>query len=94
MIAQIVFFFAQRKKKFAFCSAKITQKFCEWKPYIFTNTGYVGSWKVEEDTVEEVLVSKYLGVQMQVRGRGMIREYERTVVRRATNQAYAIMNLS
>ena len=31
---------------------------------------------------------------MQVRGRGMIREYERTVVRRATNQAYAIMNLS
>ena len=43
------------------------------KTYILTNTGYVGSWKVEEDTVEEVLVSKYLGVQMQVRGRGMIR---------------------
>ena len=27
-------FFAQRKKKFAFRSAKIAQKFCEWKPYV------------------------------------------------------------
>ena len=25
-------FFAQRKKNFAFRSAKIAQKFCEWKP--------------------------------------------------------------
>ena len=36
MIAQIVFFSrktdAQRKKNFAFRSAKIAQKFCEWKP--------------------------------------------------------------
>ena len=38
MIAQIVVFSrktdAQRKKNFAFRSAKIAQKFCEWKPYI------------------------------------------------------------
>jgi len=37
MIAQIVVFSrktdAQRKKNFAFRSAKIAQKFCEWKPY-------------------------------------------------------------
>ena len=37
MIAQIVVFSlktdAQRKKKFAFRSAKFAQKFCEWKPY-------------------------------------------------------------
>ena len=36
MIAQIVVFSrktdAQRKKHFAFRSAKIAQKFCEWKP--------------------------------------------------------------
>ena len=36
MIAQIAVFSrktdAQRKKNFAFCSAKIAQKFCEWKP--------------------------------------------------------------
>ena len=25
---------AQRKKNFAFSSAKIAQKFCEWKPYL------------------------------------------------------------
>ena len=37
--AQIVVFSrktdAQRKKNFAFRSAKIAQKFCEWKPYSF-----------------------------------------------------------
>ena len=37
MIAQIVVFLrktdAQRKKNFAFRSAKIAQKFFEWKPY-------------------------------------------------------------
>ena len=37
MSAQIVVFSrktdAQRKKNFAFRSAKIAQKFCEWKPY-------------------------------------------------------------
>ena len=40
MIAQIIVFSrktdAQRKKNFAFCSAKIAQKFCEWKPYLGT----------------------------------------------------------
>jgi len=40
MIAQIVVFSrkidAQRKKNIAFRSAKIAQKFCEWKPYIKT----------------------------------------------------------
>jgi len=39
MIAQIVVFSrktdAQRKKNFAFRSAKIAQKFCEWKPYVY-----------------------------------------------------------
>ena len=38
MIAQIVVFSrktdGQRKKNFAFRSAKIAQKFCEWKPYL------------------------------------------------------------
>ena len=42
MIAQIVVFSgktdAQRKKHFAFRSAKIAQKFCEWKPYFWSGT--------------------------------------------------------
>ena len=42
MIAQIVVFSrktdAQRKKNFAFRSAKIAQQFCEWKPYLIHTT--------------------------------------------------------
>ena len=43
MIAQTVVFFsrktdAQRKKNFALRSAKIAQKFCEWKPYAEAST--------------------------------------------------------
>ena len=44
MIAQIVVFSrktdAQRKKNFAFRSAKIAQKFCEWKPYKLSIVAY------------------------------------------------------
>ena len=46
MIAQIVVFSrktdAQRKNNFAFRSAKIAQKFCEWKPYLKYMT--IPSW--------------------------------------------------
>ena len=45
MIAQIVVFShktdAQRKKNFAFLSEKISQKFCEWKPYKYCNAVYI-----------------------------------------------------
>jgi len=48
MIAQIVVFSrkidAQRKKNIAFRSAKIAQKFCEWKPYLeyrIQNKGHI-----------------------------------------------------
>ena len=34
-LRKLLFFFAQRKKNFAFCSAKIAQQFCEWKPYMY-----------------------------------------------------------
>ena len=36
------------------------------KTYILTNSRNQGSWKVEEDTIEEILVAKYLGVSIQV----------------------------
>ena len=39
-------------------------------------------------------MAKYLGVTIQVRGRSMIGVYEKDMIRKATNYAYAIMNLS
>ena len=39
-------------------------------------------------------MAKYLGVTVQVCGRSMIGVYEKDMIRKATNYAYAIMNLS
>ena len=32
------------------------------KTHILTNSRNQGSWKVEEETIEEILVAKYMGV--------------------------------
>ena len=64
------------------------------KTYILTNSRNQGSWKVEEETIEEILVAKYLGVNIQVRGRSMVGKYESDIIRRATNCAFTIMNLT
>ena len=64
------------------------------KTYILTNSPNEISWKVDNVTIEEILVAKYLGVTIQVRGRSMIGVYEKDMIRKATNYAYAIMNLS
>ena len=64
------------------------------KTYILTNSRNQGFWKVEEETIEEILIAKYLGVSIQVRGRSMVGKYESDVIRRATNCAFSIMNLT
>ena len=63
---------------------RVVSQFCEdmkmtlsmSKTYILTNSRNQGSWKVEEETIEEILVAKYLGVNIQVRGRTMVGKYE------------------
>ena len=64
------------------------------KTYILTNAPNEISWKVDNVTMEEILVAKYLGVTIQVRRRSMIGVYEKDMIRKTTNYAYAIMNPS
>jgi len=52
------------------------------------------SWKVDNVTIEEILVAKYLGVTIQVHGRSLIEGYEKDMILKDTNYVYAIMNLS
>jgi len=64
------------------------------KTYIISNASYNISWPINEETIEEVLVAKYLGVNIQLRGRSMIGQYEEIMINRATSYAYSIMNLT
>ena len=76
-----------------FCN-DMRMKLSVTKTYILTNAQYNVSWTVEDETIEEILIAKYLGVHIQLRGRSIIGKYEENVVRLATNYAYSIMNLS
>ena len=81
---------------------KLVNNFCEdnkmslatSKTYIISNASYNISWPINEETIEEVLVAKYLGVNIQLRGRSMIGQYEELMINRATSYAYSIMNLT
>ena len=64
------------------------------KTYILTNAPNEISWMVDNVTMEEILVAKYLGVTIQVRRRSMIGVYEKDMIRKTSNYAYAIMNPS
>ena len=64
------------------------------KTFIILNATYNVHWPINEDTIEEVLVAKYLGVNIQLRGRSMIGQYEELMIRRAKSYAYSIMNLT
>ena len=76
-----------------FCN-NMKMKLSTSKTYILTNSRNQGSWKVEEESIEEILIAKYLVVNVQVQGRSMIGKYESEIIRRATNYAYTIMNLT
>ena len=67
-----------------FCT-DMRMKLATSKTYILTNAPNETSWKVDNATIE---------VTIQVRGRSMIGVYEKDMIRKATNYAYAIMNLS
>ena len=81
---------------------KIVSKFCNdmkmelatTKTYILSNANYNVSWKIENDTIEEILIAKYLGIHVQVRGRNMIGKYEDNMIKKAMSYAYTIMNLT
>ena len=64
------------------------------KTYIISNATYDINWAVNSETIEEILVAKYLGVKMQLRGRNIIGQYEEIMIKRAMSYAYAIMNLT
>ena len=48
---------AQRKKNFAFRSAKIAQKFCEWKPYFCHLNGIIFCYLSSSATVYDLVFS-------------------------------------
>ena len=81
---------------------KIVSNFCNdmkmelatTKTYILSNANYNVSWKIENDTIEEILIAKYLGIHVQVRGRNMIGKYEDNMTKKAMSYAYTIMNLT
>ena len=64
------------------------------KTYIISNATYDINWSVNSETIEEILVAKYLGVKMQLRGRNIIGQYEEIMIKRPMSYAYAIMNLT
>ena len=61
------------------------------KTFIVTNGKYLVSSAIEDTSLEEVLVAKYLGVSIKVRGRGMIGIYEAQMLKRAKKYAYTIL---
>ena len=57
------------------------------KTYILSNANYNVSWKIENDAIKEILMAKYLGIHVQVRGRNMIGEYEDNMIKKAMSYA-------
>ena len=64
------------------------------KTYIISNATYDVNWSVNSETIEEILVAKYLGVKIQLRGRNIIGQYEEIMIKRAMSYAYTIMSLT
>ena len=60
------------------------------KTFIFTNSTNPVDWSVDDETIEEVMSAKYLGVNMQIRGRNMVGQYEAVMLKRATGCAMYI----
>ena len=57
-------------------------KLATTKTYILSNANYNVSWKIKNDTIEEILIAKYLGIHVQVRGRNMIGGYEDKMIKK------------
>ena len=76
-----------------FCKG-MKMKLATSKTFIISNATYDIFWPINNETIEEVLIAKYLGVSIQLRGRNMIGQYEEIIISRATSYAYSIMNLT
>ena len=80
---------------------EIVARFCKdmymklavWKTFILTNSAYPVVWSVDDQTIE-VMLAKYLRVNMQIRGRNMVGQYEAVMLKRATGCTMSIMNLT
>ena len=64
------------------------------KTFILSNVLNEVSWTYELETIEETLVAKYLGVDIQIRGRRVLCNYKETMISRALSYAYSILGLS
>ena len=64
------------------------------KTYILSNANYNVNWKIDKDTIEEILIAEYLGINIQVRGRNLIGGYEDNMVKKGMSYACTIMNLT
>ena len=64
------------------------------KTYIHMNTPYKVAWTINDTTVEEVLVAKYLRVQIRVNGCNLVGLHGSEIVKRAQNNAFTTMNLT
>ena len=64
------------------------------KTYILSNAAYDVSCIIDDATIEEVLVAKFLSVNIRVRGQNLVGLYEAEIVKHAQNYTYSIMNLN
>ena len=76
-----------------FCK-DMKMKLSPTKTFIITNKSTGQPWMVDDQALEEVLVAKYLGVNIQVQGRSLVGQYERTMLSRARTFSHTIMGLS
>ena len=62
-----------------YCSG-MHMKLAVTKTFILTSSQDHTDWMLEDVTIEEVLVAKYLGVDIQIKGRNMVGNYEATLL--------------
>ena len=82
------------------CLLEIVARYCNGmnmklavsKTFILTSSQEHIDWMVDYATIEEVLVAKYLGVDIQIKGRNMVGNYEANILKQANSYAMSIMN--
>ena len=71
-----------------FCNS-MKMRLAVTKTFILTNAQRDVDWTVDDATIKEVLVAKYLEVDIQVRGCNMVGLYEAMMLKRANSYAMA-----
>ena len=78
---------------FQFCH-NMDMKLSPSKTLILSGKSNGLPWIVDDQPLEEVLVAKYLGVKIQVKGRSLAGQHEQVMVTRAQAYAQTILGLS